>query len=341
MTDDTPRLCFSYLRFSRAEQAKGSSTKRQTDLREAYCQRHNLVLDTSRMITGEGISAYNGHNSVEGNLAEFLDLVKGGSVPRGSVLLIESIDRLSRDQIIPARNLLESILLAGIDVHTLQPERIYTSKSLEDVQSLILMILEFSRAHDYSQQLGNRISAAWSSKREKAKTNQTPLSKCPPAWLRVVDGKYEVIPERGKVVELIYQLCADGMGVNLITKELTQRQIPSFTGKKWTEPYVAKILLGEAAIGHHTPLRRDPATKKRIPTEKIENLYPAVISETLNAQAKVAMRQRKNKGGRVALDGKIHPFPGLLRTHTGVALRVKYRAVGRKDPKIVPFLQDQ
>ena len=26
MTDDTPRLCFSYLRFSRAEQAKGSST---------------------------------------------------------------------------------------------------------------------------------------------------------------------------------------------------------------------------------------------------------------------------------------------------------------------------
>src|SRR6516225_7519375 len=144
------------------------------------------------------------HNSVEGNLAEFLDLVKGGSVPRGSVLLIESIDRLSRDQIIPARNLLESILLAGIDVHTLQPERIYTSKSLEDVQSLILMILEFSRAHDYSQQLGNRISAAWSSKREKAKTNQTPLSKCPPAWLRVVDGKYEVIPERGKVVELIY-----------------------------------------------------------------------------------------------------------------------------------------
>ena len=106
--------------------------------------------------------------------------------------MIESIDRLSRDQIIPARNLLESILLAGIDVHTLQPERIYTSKSLEDVQSLILMILEFSRAHDYSQQLGNRISAAWSSKREKAKTNQTPLSKCPPAWLRVVDGKYEV-----------------------------------------------------------------------------------------------------------------------------------------------------
>jgi hypothetical protein len=156
-----------------------------------------------------------------------------------------------------------------------------------------------------------------------------------------VDGKYSVIPERGKVVELIYQLCADGMGVNLITKELTQRQIPAFTGKKWTQPYVAKILFGEAAIGHHTPLRRDPATKKRIPTEKIENLYPAVISETLNAQAKVAMRQRKNKGGRVNLNGKIHPFSGLLRTHTGAALHVKYRAVGRKDPKLVPYLQDQ
>jgi hypothetical protein len=89
-------------------------------------------------------------------------------------------------------------------------------------------------------------------------------------------------------------------------------------------------------------LRHDPVTKKKIPTEKIENLYPAVVSETLNAQAKVAMRQRKNKGGRVNLAGKIHPFSGLLRTHTGAALHVRYRVVDRnKDPKMVPYLRDQ
>jgi hypothetical protein len=103
---------------------------------------------------------------------------------------------------------------------------------------------------------------------------------------------------------------------------------------------VTKILLGEAAIGHHTPSRIDPATRKMIPTEKIENLYPAVVSETLNAQAKVAMRQRKNHGGRIDIDGKIHPFSGLLRTHDGAGLHIKYRAVGRKDPKMVPFLHD-
>jgi len=315
MTDDTPRLCFSYLRFSRAEQAKGSSTKRQTDLREAYCQRHNLVLDTSRMITDEGISAYNGHNSVEGNLAEFLDLVKGGSVPRGSVLLIESIDRLSRDQIIPARNLLESILLAGIDVHTLQPERIYTSKSLEDVQSLILMILEFSRAHDYSQQLGNRISAAWSSKREKAKTNQTPLSKCPPAWLRVVDGKYEVIPERGKVVELIYQLCADGMGVNLITKDLKNRAI-----------YLSKTRLPTVTQDKivSRPLPPPPTGTSQGPTRELSQgtgIFPLNRIFTGRTSVKRFLRKPKRDASRIRVT---RPSPSLLaRDLKSMSLRIR------------------
>jgi hypothetical protein len=136
------------------------------------------------------------------------------------------------------------------------------------------------------------------------------------------------------------------MGVKLITKELIRRKIPSFTKKswckKWNEPYVAKILTGESAIGHHQPIRFDPETGKRIPAEKILNLFPAVISERLNSQAKVAMRQRKNTGGRVDLEGgKVHPFSGLLVSHTGAAMWIRYRAVGRKDPKMVPFLHDQ
>jgi hypothetical protein len=80
MNDTPPRLCFSYLRFSRAEQGKGSSTKRQTDLRESYCQRHNLILDDSRKYEDRGVSGYNGKNLIEGNLAEFLDLVETGKM---------------------------------------------------------------------------------------------------------------------------------------------------------------------------------------------------------------------------------------------------------------------
>jgi DNA invertase Pin-like site-specific DNA recombinase len=342
MIDTQPRICFSYLRFSRTEQAKGNSTKRQTDLRENYCARRNLILDDSRQYEDRGVSGFHGKNLVEGHLSEFLDLVKRGQIPVGSVLLIESIDRFSRDQIIPARNALENLLRAGIEVHTLQPERIYNRESLKSPYELIGMILEFSRAHEYSQQLVNRLTAAWSGKREKARDYQTPLSKRPPSWLKVVSGKYEIIPERAEVVELIYRLSADGLGVNLITRELIRRKIPSFTSGPWGEAYVAKILLGEAPIGHHVPRRIDPATKQKLPTEKIENLFPAVISETLNAQAKVAMRQRKNKGGRVEYDGnKIHPFSGLLETHTGAPLHVKYRKHGRKSPRMVAYLVDQ
>jgi DNA invertase Pin-like site-specific DNA recombinase len=344
MTNGKPRLAFSYLRFSCNEQGKGSSTKRQTDLRESYCQRHNLILDDSRRYEDRGVSGFHGKNAVAGHFAEFLDLVKTGQVPAGSVLLIESIDRFSRDQIRSARDRLEQILEAGIEIHTLQPERIYDTSSLTDPFALIGMILEFSRAHEYSQQLSNRCCAAWSHKREKAKAHQAPLSKRPWGWLRVVDGKYEVIPERAKTVELIYQLCADGMGINLITKELVKRKIPPLSGKKWGESYVTKLLLGEAPIGHHQPQRRDPATKKKIPSETIHNLFPPVISETLNAQAKIAMRQRKNRGGRVDFDnGPIHPFLGLVQSHSGTPLRIKYRQINRLsgDPGMATYLRDE
>jgi hypothetical protein len=202
------------------------------------------------------------------------------------------------------------------------------------------LIMEFSRSYEYSLQLGRRMAAAWSAKRDKAKTNQTPLSKNSPAWLQVVDDKYEVIEGRGQVVELIYRMCSDGMGVKLIARELMRQGISPFSGEKWTKSYVAKILISEAPIGHHAPSRIDPATREEIPMETIKHLYPPVVDEDLNAKAKVAMRQRKNKGGRVDVD-RVHPFSGLIRTHDGAALWVKYRKIGRKNPKLVPYLQDQ
>jgi DNA invertase Pin-like site-specific DNA recombinase len=286
------------------------------------------------------VSGFHGKNLCEGHFAEFLALVQEGSIPAGSVLLIENIDRFSRDSIIPARNKLEAILQAGVEIHTLSPERVYNKESLQNPYELIGMMLEFSRAHEYSQQIGKRLASAWNGKREKAKNNQTPLSKCPPAWLKVVDNKYEVIPDRAQTVELIYQLCAESLGMNLLAQELTRRKIPSFSGKPLNECDIAKILRSEAPIGHHHPYRVDPATRKQIPTPRIEGLYPPVISESLNAMAKIAMRQRRNKGGRVDRDGKIHPFQGLLQSHTGAPLHIKYHPKGRNDPTMIPYLRD-
>jgi DNA invertase Pin-like site-specific DNA recombinase len=49
--------------------------------------------------------------------------VKNGTVPAGSVLVVESFDRISRQGIDEGYDLIKSILKAGVRIVTLAPER--------------------------------------------------------------------------------------------------------------------------------------------------------------------------------------------------------------------------
>ena len=88
---------FSYLRFSTPEQMKGDSYRRQTEAAQAYATKHGLELDDSLTLRDKGISAYQGRNATDGRLSAFLSAVETGRVRPGSYLLVESLDRLSRE----------------------------------------------------------------------------------------------------------------------------------------------------------------------------------------------------------------------------------------------------
>jgi DNA invertase Pin-like site-specific DNA recombinase len=80
---------------SSAEQVKGDSLRRQLERSRLYAEKHGLALDES--LQDLGVSAYRGTNRIKGALFGFLKLVRAGRVPRGSYLLIENLDRLSRE----------------------------------------------------------------------------------------------------------------------------------------------------------------------------------------------------------------------------------------------------
>ena len=97
-------LAYSYLRFSTVEQAKGDSIRRQTEATAAWCNRNKITLDTSISLRDEGVSAYRGkhrENADTHALAALLQAVKSGRIPAGSYLVVESLDRLSREKIRP------------------------------------------------------------------------------------------------------------------------------------------------------------------------------------------------------------------------------------------------
>ena len=110
------KLAYSYLRFSTPEQAGGDSRRRQYELARAYAARHGLVLDAGLSFRDLGMSAFHGRNAREGALRAFLDAVELGLVPRSSYLLVESLDRLSRDRVLAAQSLFLRIVEAGVTI---------------------------------------------------------------------------------------------------------------------------------------------------------------------------------------------------------------------------------
>jgi len=65
-----------------------------------------------------GISSFHGKNAEEGKFAGFLSAVQTVHVPAGTSLLVESLDRLSREQVTEALTQCLQIIRAGIVVVT-------------------------------------------------------------------------------------------------------------------------------------------------------------------------------------------------------------------------------
>src|SRR4051812_13678710 len=107
----TRPVAYSYLRFSDQEQAHGDSVRRQTKLRDAWIQRNNCTLDTTLRVDA-GVSGYGGLNRTDADkygLADFLRRIERGEVPRGSYLIVENLDRLSREHEVQATHTLTGI----------------------------------------------------------------------------------------------------------------------------------------------------------------------------------------------------------------------------------------
>jgi len=103
-------LSYSYIRFSTPDQLEGDSQRRQLELSINYCEKNNLKLNESTTIKDLGVSALQGTHIKEGFLGHFFEAVKTGTIERGSYLLIEDFDRLSRQDPLDAQNFFPQIL---------------------------------------------------------------------------------------------------------------------------------------------------------------------------------------------------------------------------------------
>src|SRR5262249_44620440 len=159
------------------------SQRRQAEWSAAWCEHNGCLLDES-LHQDKPVSAFRGANRSKGALAAFLEMVKVGRVSRGSILLVESLDRLSREEVDEALMLFLGILKAGVEIVTMTPERHYSKTSVGDIVGLLEPIIIMSRAHEESAVKSVRIADIWKQRRKHAE--EKPMNGVGPAWLKLV-----------------------------------------------------------------------------------------------------------------------------------------------------------
>ena len=301
---------YSYLRFSRLEQRKGDSKRRQLEKPILWAEQNGHVLDTILKMDDEGLSGYTGRNRTEGCLAKFLDAMEAGRVEAGSILAVENFDRLTRECLDNAYQLVRQILLGGVDIKTFSPDEYLTKDSLNDPFKVFGVIMILSRANEESEMKSERIGKAWQKKRNNIKTKK--LTAVCPSWLKLVGNEFETIEEHVETVKKIFQLSIDGLGATKIVKILHDQNILSFKQEFWNPTSIKRILHDRSVLGEFQPYVGVKGQKKRIPAgEAVKNYFPQIISENTFYKAQNAIANRANQRGK---HGKAvtNLFTGLL-----------------------------
>ena len=315
-----------YIRWSSAEQAKGSSLERQRD----DCNRHaarngwNVVGE----IVDDGVSAFRGRNASEGGLSRFVAEVEAGRWPSGVVLLVEKLDRLSRQQAKTVFAWLMRITELGVVVCTVDGDRRYDADNL-DMASIIEIVVKAAVSNEESEKKSQRIAAAWAGKRARlAQGDRTVMTRRAPAWLTVegTPGAFVVVEDRAAIVRRIFEETASGMGKHLIARRLNQEGVATFgRASGWHASYVQKVLASPAVLGEFQPGRKARGGARTTDGEPIRDYFPAVVDADLHARALTAMATRSRgvmgRGRRLP-----NLFGGLAKC--GCGARMTFRGKG-------------
>jgi DNA invertase Pin-like site-specific DNA recombinase len=223
-------------------------------------QSHSECVLTSQ-IADEGFSGYHGDHIKTGQLGFLLKLVRSGKIRRGTRLLVEQPDRLSRQSALEGLDVIRQLVMEGLTIVTLDDGAHISFDSLKaDMGQLIMLMVRLSRAHDESKAKSDRAKDVWAAKRSQMKDGDLPVMRVP-WWIKD--------PKRHKELELIFDLAVSGMGSHAISKYLNENGVPSPNGKgTWHTANVSQLLRDKKVIGYFR------CNKEQI----LYKIFPEVIS---------------------------------------------------------------
>jgi DNA invertase Pin-like site-specific DNA recombinase len=312
---------YSYVRFSTKRQAKGDSLQRQLEKSRRYAAEHDLDLQEATF-EDLGVSAFDRSNVTRGALAAFIKTVESGAIEPGSYLLVESLDRLSRSDVLDAMSLLGKLVKLGIRVVTVIDGRVLDEDTVKEPMNVMYAVLVFVRANEESETKAERVKKAHDRKRRSKSTFAFGQG---PGWLRPNEARdgWEAIPELVESVQKVFEYTANGYGGTAIARIANREGWPvPARAADWHKTLPGKLVANRRVLGEFEPQVK--AGKQRVPTGEVwQSYYPAVVSEALFNQANAAVARRVDLPKRRDL-GYHNIFQGMLRCgHCGGTLARK------------------
>ena len=250
---------YSYQRFSSIKQKGGDSTSRQTDAAESFAKQFKLEL--RQTFSDEGVSGFKGKNfSNESALSAFLKLVDSGDIPKGGVLIVENMDRLSRQSILPCLSKFIEIINRGVSIGVISQGKILDEKSItENPMELMLVLVEFARANNESDTKSKRAKSVIKKKIELVKDgNKVWFGVQKPSWIiGLKDGKFIEDKSRVRVVQGI-ELFRRNHGWDRLGRLTTSRR----GGRKTSPPRRSTRPAARPATVRRPPRRRRTAAAR-------------------------------------------------------------------------------
>ena len=277
---------YAYTRLSDAQQGKEgrSGTYRQSKAINQYIadmtnQGHVLNL---KELADVGRSAFHGrHIGKNSNFGAFLDEIKKGGIPEGSWLLVEDIDRLTRQHFMTAvETTINPILEAGIELHVLSTGQVFKGKL--DLGQMVDLLVKVDSANIYTKRLSSRVKRNWDKTFSDIRDGKKVNLQSRPLWLSWNKEKGDFfLNDKAPSIARIFEMYLAGSGYRGIADALNRSGVPSLKNRTCQIAPIKRIL-------------KDPSTYGRLEYIKqglfVDQYFPAVVSKEMFDTVQVLMQ---------------------------------------------------
>ncbi|WPC74158.1 recombinase family protein [Vibrio porteresiae] len=276
------KIIYPYVRFSSEQQSGGSSYKRQLGDILKYAKENGYTVNDSLELRDLGLSAYKADHIKKGSLGDFFDAIDTGIIETDGTayLCVEQFDRLSRQSLDDASDVLRKILRSNINVITLMDKRVYTKESLNDLMSVMYSSMLMAQANEESAKKSERILKSFDARLDALHDGkQIQYVGIFPGWIDNKGTKKEtnfVLNKKAEIVKRIFKMYINGISFNEIARTLNYEKTPQVAKKRqknftnlWSSAKVNHILKNRCVLGE-LYIRKTGDTFK--------NYYPQIIS---------------------------------------------------------------